>query len=171
MLSTKLKRKLATVKSLKADVSIVSASSQRMKLETPAFKIGGQIYVFNSADDAKLPCFVSLRWFPGSMVFENGAGMKTEKPLGTKLPFKSTRSKSRTLSWWVMKLSFGMILFFPRQRKISRCNYFLFPFYSHVQVRRQSDLPQLLQMEVENFLEVSQDRQVWKSHPLERQRI
>ena len=60
---------------------------------------------------------------------------------------------------------------FPRQRKISRCNYFLFPIYSHVQVRRQSDLPQLLQMEVENFLEVSQDRQVWKSHPLERQRI
>ena len=60
---------------------------------------------------------------------------------------------------------------FPRQRWISRCNYFLFPFYSHVQVRRQSDLPQLLQMEVENSLEVSRDRQVWKNHPLERQRI
>ena len=54
MLSTELKRKLATVKSLKADVSSVSASSQRLKLET----LGGQIYVFNSADDAKLPCFV-----------------------------------------------------------------------------------------------------------------
>ena len=95
VLSTELKRKLATVKSLKADVSSVSASSQRLKLET----LGGQIYVFNSADDAKLPCFVSLRWFPGSMGFQNGAGMKTEKPLGTKLPFKSTRSKSRILSW------------------------------------------------------------------------
>ena len=95
MLSTELKRKLATVKSSKADVSSVSTSSQRLKLET----LGGQIYVFNSADDAKLPCFVSLRWFPGSMGFQDGAGMKTEKPLGTKLPFKSTRNKSRTLSW------------------------------------------------------------------------
>ena len=39
MLSTELKRKLATVKSLKADVSSVSASSQRLKLETSAFKL------------------------------------------------------------------------------------------------------------------------------------
>ena len=119
---------MATVKSLKADVSSVSASSQRLKLETPAFKIGGQIYVFNSADDAKLPCFVSLRWFPGSMGFQNGAGMKTEKPLGTKLPFKSTRGKSRTLSWWVMKLSFGMILFFQDRGRLVGVTIFYFLF-------------------------------------------
>ena len=110
------------------------ASSQRLKLETPAFKIGGQIYVFNSADDAKLPCFVSLRWFPGSMGFQNGAGMKTEKPLGTKLPFKSTRSKSRTLSWWVMKLSFGMILFFQDRGRLVGVTIFI----SYLQSRPSS---------------------------------
>ena len=72
--------------------------------------------------------FVSLRWFPGSMGFQNGAGMKTEKPLGTKLPFKSTRSTSRTLSWWVMKLSFGMILFFQDRGRLVGVTIFYFLF-------------------------------------------